>query len=1175
MRCNLMATFVRRALILTVLIAASATAQEIDNKSNIGLPPNGIFDGSSFDNVQLNNRNLHIEIPVTSYPGRGLSVGLKYVYDNKGWRINSYCNHFGFCSDQVGVEPNSNTKLNLADPLRFTQSSKVVQQVCSGGLIHQTITSRVLREPNGTKHHLLPDPAIAGGNLCWGDSNGPAYAEDGSGWAVIPNSGIYRKDGTRVGMGFMEDTNGNQLLGQSGFTDTLGRTIALNGTYFDSSGIQRQIQVTNTSVAVSTQLCWWGNGDTCDEVVGTWTVPGQITFPNGMTYTFTYEQNQYGEPSSVTLPTGGQISWTWDPPDSAGRLVKTRTVTVNGQSATTTYNGGVVTDPLGNETTYTWAAIKSGFRDWSVVENFDPPKYQTDVQQYQGTAAASGTLLKTVHTDYTGQTGSSRPGTILPIRETTTWAQANLVKKTEMTYDILTVWSGKVTWNNVKSTLEYDWGVGSPGALLRQTEFNYLHELNASYGNLNIANRVVDQVVKDGAGNIKANTHTNYDETDSLIASLGGAPNHNSAKGTGYFLRGNPTRVQRWLNTTGAWLTTRNVYDDLGNLRSTTDPAPSNDHTTSFSYSDSWWSNTACVPAGSNTQAYVTQTTNALSHSSTTQYYPCTGQVGHSRDPNDIANSRDGTKRTYDLMNRILQIDSPDGGQTKFAYDSTPNAVTVRTDTLLNSGGSGNPGTCVGDKWASTWTQVDGLARVKRTATCNGLPVGLLHSDQVDTCYDLLGRKSFVSYPFQGPGFTPDSYICNNSQRAGDTFTYDALSRPRQVINTDGGIIDTAYFSGHYTVVTDQAGKKRSAQLDGLGRLIFVEEPNAANSLTNWTLYFYDTLDNLTRVEQQGADHVNQANWRIRTFQYDSLSRLTSATNPESGTITFAYDNDGNLISKTAPAPNQTGTQTVATSFGYDKLHRIIWKVYSNSPAIPRFYYDLAQTWGVNISNPIGRRVLAFNQLTTDGPVVGNVTSYDAMGRPVVQKHWIDRSSSATPQQFNYAYNVDGSLKSLTYPSGRKLDYTYNIAQRATSLIDDANDINYATDATYTAWGAPLSYKNGVTGTFNGITTTNTYNSRMQPQFLSAASPTATVMSFGYDFHLGAGNNGNVFQITNNLNNNRTQTFTYDELNRITSAQSQANSGPDCWGESFGYDIWANLTSRTVTKCVGEGAVPA
>jgi len=88
------------------------------------------------------------------------------------------------------------------------------------------------------------------------------------------------------------------------------------------------------------------------------------------------------------------------------------------------------------------------------------------------------------------------------------------------------------------------------------------------------------------------------------------------------------------------------------------------------------------------------------------------------------------------------------------------------------------------------------------------------------------------------------------------------------------------------------------------------------------------------------------------------------------------------------------------------------------------------------------------------------------------------------------------------------------------------------------------------------------FNNHQQPVNMSAASPSATLFSLNYDFHNGNGNNGNVWGIVNNKDTTRNQTFTYDALNRLTSAQ---NAGTDCtkatlngrteyWGNSYTYD---------------------
>ena len=54
--------------------------------------------------------------------------------------------------------------------------------------------------------------------------------------------------------------------------------------------------------------------------------------------------------------------------------------------------------------------------------------------------------------------------------------------------------------------------------------------------------------------------------------------------------------------------------------------------------------------------------------------------------------------------------------------------------------------------------------------------------------------------------------------------------------------------------------------------------------------------------------------------------------------------------------------------------------------------------------------------------------------------------------------------------------------------------------------------------------------------------------------------------ITNNINTARSQSFTYDELNRVITAKTQAATGTYAWGLSFGYDTWANLLSASVTQ---------
>ena len=61
--------------------------------------------------------------------------------------------------------------------------------------------------------------------------------------------------------------------------------------------------------------------------------------------------------------------------------------------------------------------------------------------------------------------------------------------------------------------------------------------------------------------------------------------------------------------------------------------------------------------------------------------------------------------------------------------------------------------------------------------------------------------------------------------------------------------------------------------------------------------------------------------------------------------------------------------------------------------------------------------------------------------------------------------------------------------------------------------------------------------------------------------------NSNVHIVQNNLDNTRTATYAYDNLSRISSAASQATSGANCWGQSYSYDRYGNLTAINSTQC--------
>jgi len=318
------------------------------------------------------------------------------------------------------------------------------------------------------------------------------------------------------------------------------------------------------------------------------------------------------------------------------------------------------------------------------------------------------------------------------------------------------------------------------------------------------------------------------------------------------------------------------------------------------------------------------------------------------------------------------------------------------------------------------------------------------------------------------------------------------------------------------------------------------------------TQYAYDVLDNLTQVVQSGS--------RQRTYAYSSLSQLTSAANPESGAIAYAYDPDGNVSTKTAPKQNQTNPAViVTTTFAYDELHRLKQKSYNDgsTPTVSYGYDGIAPTGctpTLASANPIGRRT-----------AMCDAAGWEAWSYEIVSgvgwRTTDRRTTNGITKDFVYQNNLAGSLATLTYPTNRVITYGYNAAAQAVSAVDVANSINYALNASYAPHGAVAAVLHGQAGGFGGITASYGYNARLQPTTMVATSANGTVLDFAYNFSYGMANNGNVAAITNNRNPDRSQSFTYDELNRVKTARTQATTGPYCWGESFYYDIWANLVS--------------
>jgi RHS repeat-associated protein len=370
------------------------------------------------------------------------------------------------------------------------------------------------------------------------------------------------------------------------------------------------------------------------------------------------------------------------------------------------------------------------------------------------------------------------------------------------------------------------------------------------------------------------------------------------------------------------------------------------------------------------------------------------------------------------------------------------------------------------------------------------------------------------------------------------------------------GTVTTAYSansSGATTTVTDEAGNSHINTVDGLGRLTSVQEPAGAT-----TTYAYDGLNNLTSVTQPGQIYCPTSSPTYsRCFAYDSLARLQSAQNPESGTVSYTYYANGNLKTK-------TDARSVTETLNYDGLNRVLSKTYSDgtTPTV-NYTYDYGWTAAATCTNCDTKGTLY--QVSNGNS--STVYTHDPLGRVVTSTQ---TTASVTYPAFGYTYSLSDQLASMTYPSGRTVSYGFDSANRILTVTGA-----FRTQTThYTAAGQNVAYT--AAGGFssvplgNGITESYGWNDRLQ-QTSIAAGNLLGLSFYPCDGGLTActNNTGNIWRETISIGGTvqATQEYRYDALNRLTLADERAGAAgftPACqdgsgvWAEQYSYDTFGN-----------------
>lgn len=403
-------------------------------------------------------------------------------------------------------------------------------------------------------------------------------------------------------------------------------------------------------------------------------------------------------------------------------------------------------------------------------------------------------------------------------------------------------------------------------------------------------------------------------------------------------------------------------------------------------------------------------------------------------------------------------------------------------------------------------------------------------------------------------------------------------------------VVSTTAPSGAQTVISyalnqksvtepDNATVKRRFTSDALDRLTSVaEEPNGANDVTSYT---YDGEGRLKSV--------TQGTQPSRLFTYDLADRLQTAQNPESGTITYAYDLNGNMIRRLdalgVVACFGILNGTTCDASGYDALNRPTLKSYSvpstvaSTPTVVSCYDGQTYSGGACTGSLVGAEL---GQLTS----VGNTQSstdyaHDMAGRLVASTQ---RTAGLDDRPFSYRHFAGDAGGEVVYPSERRVVTCPDALQRV-AWVSGSKTYEQCRDgasvAASEAYASGLQYwphgglKQMTLG--NGLVENASFNLHLQPERLrlgTTAQPTTNCGASGdtWCVELGYGstatvNNGNLR--TQSIWSKKSsgtqlqlgQSYDYDLRNRLTTfseSVTAGGAGGGNWTETNGYDRWSN-----------------
>ncbi len=533
----------------------------------------------------------------------------------------------------------------------------------------------------------------------------------------------------------------------------------------------------------------------------------------------------------------------------------------------------------------------------------------------------------------------------------------------------------------------------------------------------------------------------------------------------------------------------------------------------------------------------ATTLTNALGKSSTIVYHPQCDLPQTVTDPNELVVSY-----TYDSFCRQETVTSPDGVVSETIYQAVNEACPG--------------GDCQSNvRFKVTSRSLDTTASLIEPGVTEHFSA--FNQTLITTTQGMDGREIRQQVYYDEQGRTVRSsqpYFAGDARHFTD-IEYDVLGRQKKTLlpynKEDGARAETSYdFSVIGTQierrVKDVKGRFTTTRVNAIGQVEqVIDADNQAMS------YQYDSQGNLIKTTDALGNEI--------TLEYDILGRREKLIDPDLGESNYVYNGFSELISQT-DAKNQT------ISMEYDELGRLVQRTVpgdvSLGGGISTWEYDEAlkadgSKWFGAISKVKGLR-------NTLGDAANYIRTfeYDAIGRTKSEETKINSLT------FNESYEYDpsnGRMIERYYPSsgqdangndiefGVKYEYTNGYLSSILSTENaEGMCVEHWRAQEYDAQGRlALETVGKLAVTRRDYKPGQNVLERIVSMTARAGSPLVQDLNYVYD-------EANNLKSRNDAINNLTESFTYDNLDRLTA---HSKNGVEI--TSVNYDAIGNITYKS------------